>query len=60
MVQLRIFLKNDSTSVVDQIKALGFEQTSAKSKILTGSLPIEKLEALAQIADVKFLSTVRR
>ena len=59
-IELQIFLKDDSASVIDQIKALGFEQSSTKSKNLKGSLPIEKLEALAQIAEVKFVSTVRR
>jgi len=59
-VQLQIFLGNNSATLRERIKALGFEQAKLQSNVLTGSLPIEKLEALAQIAEVSFVSTVRR
>ena len=59
-VQLQIFLGNNSAALRERIKSLGFEQTKSQSNVLTGALPIEKLEALAQIAEVSFVSTVRR
>jgi hypothetical protein len=59
-VHLQIFLGNNSAALRERIKSLGFEQTKSQSNVLTGALPIEKLEALAQIAEVSFVSTVRR
>jgi Ca-activated chloride channel family protein len=59
-VNVQIFLAEASTTVVDQIKALGFEVTQTRPKTLIGHLPVEKLEALAKIAQVRFVAPARR
>jgi Ca-activated chloride channel family protein len=59
-IQLQILLTGDSAAVVDEIKTLGFELREKKLKTLTGLLPIDKLEALAKMKQVRFVSTVRR
>ena len=61
-VEVQIFLTQDSASVVGQLRKLGFEPAEAHSaaKMLKGRLPVEKLQALVQIAEVRFVSPVRK
>lgn len=61
-VDVQIFLTDESAAVAEQLKALGFEmmQNRPKEKMLIGHLPVEKLGALAKVAQVKFVSPVRR
>jgi len=57
-IQVQIFLDGDPSTVLDQLKAIGFEITSKHSpgKALIGSLPIDKLSALARMPQVRFVS----
>lgn len=59
-IELQIMLADDSVKVLDAIKALGFDIRTTKPNVLTGLLPIENLEALAHMNEVRFVSTVRR
>ncbi len=57
-VRVQIVLKTPASGVLDQLKALGFESQPKLSsgKVLTGNLPIDKLQSLAQMAQVRFIS----
>jgi hypothetical protein len=57
-VHIQIFFTGPSTNIGDRLKALGFEAAAkgSSSKVLAGSLPIEKLQALAGLAAVNFVS----
>jgi hypothetical protein len=61
-VEVQLWLTDDSTAVLDQLKALGFTTSQALhgEKALVGRLPAEKLAALAKISAVRFASPVRR
>jgi Ca-activated chloride channel homolog len=61
-VEVQLFLTQKSANVVDQLSKLGFGAAEGHSaaKMLRGCLPVEKLQALAQIAEVRFVSLLRR
>jgi Ca-activated chloride channel family protein len=61
-IEVQVFLTQNSANVVDQLRKLGFEPAEGhgEGKILKGRLPVEKLQAFAQIAEVRFVSPIRR
>ena len=61
-VEVQLWLTDDSTAVLDQVKALGFTTSQARpaEKALVGHLPVEKLPDLTKISAVRFISPVRR
>jgi Ca-activated chloride channel homolog len=62
LVEVEVWLTDDSTAILDQLKALGFTTSQAHpgEKTLAGRLPAEKLANLARINAVRFISPVRR
>ena len=61
-IALELRLTEDSPAVRAQLKALGFDltQTHATNKMLTGNLPVDKLETLAKLTAIQFVSLPRR
>jgi Ca-activated chloride channel family protein len=61
-IALELWLTEDSPAVRAQLKALGFDltQTHATNKMLTGNLPVDKLETLAKLTAIQFVSLPRR
>jgi hypothetical protein len=61
-VEVEVFLTQESQNVLDQLRKLGFEPTEGhtEKRVLKGRLPVEKLQSLAQIAEVKFVSPIRK
>jgi Ca-activated chloride channel family protein len=61
-VEVQLWLTDDSSAVLEQLKALGFttSQMQPKEKSLVGHLPAEKLVDLARISAVRFVAPVRR
>jgi Ca-activated chloride channel family protein len=61
-VEVQLWLTDDSTAVLDLLKALGFTASEAchGEKAFVGRLPAEKLADLAGISAVRFVSPVRR
>lgn len=61
-VEIQLFLKDNSASAIDQLKALGLSvsQVRQKEKTVIGRLPLNKLTALAKLESVKFIAEVRR
>jgi len=61
-VEIEVFLTRATGGVLDQLRKLGFEpaNANASSKTLKGRLLVAQLQALARIAEVKFVSPVRR
>ncbi|MGB6774572.1 MAG: VIT and VWA domain-containing protein [Terriglobales bacterium] len=61
-VEVQLWLTDDSSAVLDQLKALGFTTSQARprEKTLVGRLPVEKLADLTKISAVRFVSPVRR
>ncbi len=61
-IALELWLTEDSPAVRAQLKALGFDltQTHATHKMLTGNLPVDKLETLAKLTAIQFVSLPRR
>ncbi len=60
-MEVQLWLTDDSSAVLDQLKALGFtiSQVRPKEKIVVGRLPIEKLADLVRITALRFASPVR-
>jgi Ca-activated chloride channel homolog len=56
--ELQIWLADKSPEVLDQLKQLGFEVVldPKMSKVIIGRLPVDKLEALAAIKAVRYVS----
>src|SRR5262249_8296128 len=56
--ELQIWLTEKSPGVIAELKKLGFEVIldPAASKLLIGRLPIEKLQALAELSAVKYVA----
>lgn len=56
--ELQIWLTNKSEAAVEQLKQLGLEivLNPQSSKLIIGRLPIEKLEALARLEVVRYVS----
>jgi Ca-activated chloride channel family protein len=61
-VEVQLWLADDSTAILDQLKAVGFTASQLRQgeKALVGRLPAEKLADLARISAVRFVSPVRR
>ncbi len=61
-IALEIWLAEDSPAVRTQLKALGFElhQSHATARVLTGTLAVDKLEPLAKLTAIQFVSLPRR
>ena len=61
-VEIQIWLTENSAGVLDELQKAGFEPAAGHSagRTLTGKLPVEKLQLLAQIREVKFVSEVRK
>lgn len=59
-VQLKLFLRDDSAAVLDQLKALGFaaSQNHSKKNVIIGRLPLKKLTELAKLDTVRFIVRV--
>jgi hypothetical protein len=61
-IALELWLTEDSSAVRAQLKALGFalKQSHATNKMLTGNLSVDKLETLAKLTAIQFVSLPRR
>lgn len=61
-VEIEVWITKRSATLLDQLKTLGFESGSSSSSgtVLAGKLPVEKLQMLAQLEEVRFVSTVRK
>jgi len=61
-IAIQIWLTADSSSAREQLRALGFElgKEHPSQKMLAGNLAIDKLEALAHLGVVQFISLERR
>jgi Ca-activated chloride channel family protein len=61
-IALEIWLTADSTTTREQLRILGFELTQDHHarKMLAGNLALDKLEALARLDAVQFISLQRR
>jgi Ca-activated chloride channel family protein len=60
-VALQVWLTEDSNAARAQLQALGFGFTKGGvDKVVTGTLPVEKLEDLAKLSFVRFVSFERR
>jgi Ca-activated chloride channel homolog len=61
-IALEIWLTEDSPAVRAQLKALGFDlkQDHPATKMLTGTLAVDKLETLAKLTAIRFVSLPRR
>jgi len=60
-IAIEVWLKDDSPAVRSQLKALGFElkKHDAAKKMIAGNLAVEKLESLAKLTEVQFVSMTR-
>jgi hypothetical protein len=56
--EVQVWLTDKSSETLTQLKELGFEVVldAKNSKLIVGRLPIEKLEALAQLKFVKYVA----
>jgi hypothetical protein len=61
-IEVQLWLTDDSSAVLEQLKALGFttSETRPKEKAIVGHMPVEKLTDLTKIGAVRFVSPVRR
>jgi hypothetical protein len=60
-VEIQIWLTANSASVLDALRKAGFEPAAGQlEKTVVGKLPVEKLQTLAQMSEVKFVSLVRK
>ena len=61
-VEVQVWLTKLAPDVLEKLHAAGFEVASGHTTgtVLVGKLNIEKIEALAQIAEVKFVSPIRK
>jgi Ca-activated chloride channel homolog len=61
-IALEIWLAEDSPAVRANLKALGFELHTHhdRGKVLTGTLAVDKLETLAKLTAIQFVSLPRR
>jgi len=60
-VEIQIWLTANSASVLDALRKVGFEPAAGQlEKTVVGKLPVEKLQTLAQMSEVKFVSLVRK
>ena len=61
-VKIIIFLGDNTSQVLDQLKALGFEVSENRTadKSVVGTLAVEKLDALAKLDVVRFVSLARK
>jgi Ca-activated chloride channel homolog len=62
IVEIQLFLTEDSPAVIEQIEALGFSvsQDRPKERIVIGRVPMGKLAKLANVQTVRFITVVRR
>jgi Ca-activated chloride channel family protein len=62
VVELQVWLTDDSREVLDRLKALGFTISHArpKEKVVVGHVPAERMAELAKMSAVRFASPVRR
>jgi Ca-activated chloride channel family protein len=62
VVEVQLWLADESGAVLAQLEALGFTtaQARSKTKVIVGQMPAEKLAELATIAAVRFVSPPRR
>lgn len=60
--ELQIWLTDKSDATIEQLKKLGFEivLNPQSSKLIIGRLPIEKLETLARLDAVKYISPMTK
>jgi len=59
-VEVQIWLSENSAGVLDQLRKAGFELSPHQAeKTLAGTLPVEQLQTLSQMSEVKFVSLVR-
>jgi len=61
-VEIEVWTTKRSVTLLDELKKMGFEAAAERSggKVLVGQLPVEKLQDLAHLAEVQFVSTIRR
>jgi len=57
-VEVRVFLNDDSEKALAQLKLLGFEVVARpkSAKLIIGRIAVEKLEALSQLAVVRYVA----
>ena len=61
-IEIQVFFTDNSTNVVDELKALGFIQSEdhPKQNSVVGVFPTEKLAELAQLKTVRFVALVTK
>jgi hypothetical protein len=62
VIEIQLWLTDDSSVVLEQLKAVSFtpSENRQKEKVVVGHIPAEKLADLARIGAVRFVSPVRR
>jgi hypothetical protein len=61
-IEIEVWLAKNSASVIEQLRKLGLEPESdrASARGLVGKFPVARLELLAQMPEVRFVSNARR
>jgi Ca-activated chloride channel homolog len=61
-IEVQVWLTENSASILDELRKAGFEAAPDQSagKTVVGKMPVEKLQALVQMSDVRFVSPVRK
>ena len=61
-LEVEIWLRTTSANLLGQLRSAGFEAIAGHSrgKTLAGKIPVEKLELVAKLSEVQFISSVRR
>jgi hypothetical protein len=61
-VEIEVWTTKRSVTLLDKLKMMEFEAGAEQSggKVLVGLLSVEKLRELAQLAEVQFVSTIRK
>lgn len=62
LVEIEVWTNKHSMTLLNEMKNMGFEAGAEQfgGKVLVGKLPVEKLQELAQLAEVQFVSTIRK
>lgn len=61
-VEIEVWTNKHSVTLLNEMKKMGFEAGAEHSggKVLVGQLPVEKLQELAQLTEVQFVSVIRK
>jgi len=62
LVEIEVWTTKRSVTLLDELKKMGFEAGAEHpgGRVLVGKLPVMKLQELAQLAEVQFVSKIRR